>query len=105
MEDLDAAAAVGGKREEPPPTYCVTGATGYIGSWLVKTLLERGYKVHATVRDPGQLRNSSIIFCRSFFFSFGLICLYICFFKMKIIAFVDQQIYENMRLKNKNSNC
>jgi NAD(P)-dependent dehydrogenase (short-subunit alcohol dehydrogenase family) len=37
-----------------PTTYCVTGATGYIGSWLVKTLLERGYKVHATVRDPGQ---------------------------------------------------
>ena len=35
-------------------TYCVTGATGYIGSWLVEALLERGYKVHATVRDPGQ---------------------------------------------------
>ncbi|XP_022753184.1 putative anthocyanidin reductase [Durio zibethinus] len=34
------------------PTYCVTGATGYIGSWLVKLLLERGYKVHATVRNP-----------------------------------------------------
>ncbi|GAV87780.1 Epimerase domain-containing protein [Cephalotus follicularis] len=33
-------------------TYCVTGATGYIGSWLVKTLLQRGYAVHATVRDP-----------------------------------------------------
>ncbi|GMY31525.1 putative anthocyanidin reductase [Fagus crenata] len=37
-----------------PTTYCVTGATGYIGSWLVKTLLERGYKVHATVRDPAK---------------------------------------------------
>ncbi|XVE80275.1 hypothetical protein DITRI_Ditri14bG0127100 [Diplodiscus trichospermus] len=34
------------------PTYCVTGATGYIGSWLVKLLLERGYKIHATVRNP-----------------------------------------------------
>ncbi|KAB2095926.1 hypothetical protein ERO13_A01G073300v2 [Gossypium hirsutum] len=34
------------------PTCCVTGATGYIGSWLVKLLLERGYKVHATVRNP-----------------------------------------------------
>lgn len=33
-------------------TYCVTGATGYIGSWLVKTLLEKGYSVHATVRNP-----------------------------------------------------
>lgn len=33
-------------------TYCVTGATGYIGSWLVKSLLERGFSVHATVRNP-----------------------------------------------------
>ncbi|XP_027343301.1 dihydroflavonol 4-reductase-like [Abrus precatorius] len=33
-------------------TYCVTGGTGYIGSWLVETLLQKGYTVHATVRDP-----------------------------------------------------
>ncbi|MED6191593.1 hypothetical protein PIB30_001871 [Stylosanthes scabra] len=33
-------------------TYCVTGATGYIGSCLVHTLLQRGYTVHATLRDP-----------------------------------------------------
>ncbi|GER43187.1 NAD(P)-binding Rossmann-fold superfamily protein [Striga asiatica] len=33
-------------------TYCVTGATGYIGSWLVKSLLQKGYKVHATLRNP-----------------------------------------------------
>ncbi|KAL0726901.1 hypothetical protein Bca4012_022994 [Brassica carinata] len=32
-------------------TYCVTGANGDIGSWLVKFLLERGYIVHATLRD------------------------------------------------------
>lgn len=31
---------------------CVTGASGFIGSWLVKRLLERGYAVKATVRDP-----------------------------------------------------
>ncbi|KAK2984774.1 hypothetical protein RJ640_004599 [Escallonia rubra] len=35
-------------------TYCVTGATGYIGSWLVKSLLQRGCRVHATVRDPAK---------------------------------------------------
>nr|ACM62744.1 dihydroflavonol-4-reductase [Garcinia mangostana] len=31
---------------------CVTGASGFIGSWLVMRLLERGYTVRATVRDP-----------------------------------------------------
>ena len=30
----------------------VTGANGYVASWIVKKLLERGYTVHATVRDP-----------------------------------------------------
>ncbi|CAL9004187.1 unnamed protein product [Prunus brigantina] len=31
---------------------CVTGASGFIASWLVKLLLQRGYIVKATVRDP-----------------------------------------------------
>ncbi|RXH94017.1 hypothetical protein DVH24_016084 [Malus domestica] len=33
-------------------TVCVTGASGYIASWLVKLLLQKGYTVKATVRDP-----------------------------------------------------
>nr|CAP08805.1 dihydroflavonol reductase [Arabidopsis thaliana]CAP08810.1 dihydroflavonol reductase [Arabidopsis thaliana]CAP08826.1 dihydroflavonol reductase [Arabidopsis thaliana] len=37
-------------------TVCVTGASGFIGSWLVMRLLERGYFVRATVRDPGNLK-------------------------------------------------
>jgi prephenate dehydrogenase len=37
----------------PPPVVCVTGSTGYVGSWLVRTLLRRGYRVHATARDTG----------------------------------------------------
>ena len=32
---------------------CVTGASGYIASWIVKLLLARGYTVRATVRDTG----------------------------------------------------
>ncbi|XP_058764875.1 cinnamoyl-CoA reductase CAD2-like [Vicia villosa] len=31
---------------------CVTGASGFIASWIVKFLLQRGYTVRATVRDP-----------------------------------------------------
>ncbi|KAL5543339.1 hypothetical protein UlMin_007123 [Ulmus minor] len=31
---------------------CVTGASGYIASWLVKLLLDRGYTIKASVRDP-----------------------------------------------------
>ncbi|CAN0901786.1 Phenylacetaldehyde reductase [Linum grandiflorum] len=33
-------------------TVCVTGASGYIASWIVKLLLSRGYTVKASVRDP-----------------------------------------------------
>ncbi|CAD5320262.1 unnamed protein product [Arabidopsis thaliana] len=32
---------------------CVTGAGGFLGSWVVNHLLSRDYFVHGTVRDPG----------------------------------------------------
>jgi cinnamoyl-CoA reductase len=33
---------------------CVTGAGGFIGSALVKELLQRGYAVRGTTRNPGE---------------------------------------------------
>ncbi|KAK6245440.1 hypothetical protein SCA6_008530 [Theobroma cacao] len=35
---------------------CMTGASGFIGSWLVMLLLERSYVVRATLRDPDNLK-------------------------------------------------
>ncbi|KAL5981585.1 hypothetical protein ACLOJK_015648 [Asimina triloba] len=32
---------------------CVTGAGGYLASWVVKLLISKGYMVHGSVRDPG----------------------------------------------------
>ncbi|KAJ8762257.1 hypothetical protein K2173_007413 [Erythroxylum novogranatense] len=39
---------------------CVTGAGGYLASWLVKFLLEKRYVVHGTVRDPCDDKNSHL---------------------------------------------
>lgn len=32
-------------------TVCLTGAEGFIGSWILKTLLDHGYTVRGTVRN------------------------------------------------------
>jgi nucleoside-diphosphate-sugar epimerase len=59
-------------------TVCVTGASGYVASWIVKLLLSRGYTVKASVRDPSESLAPSIIsFTRtaSFFFPFFLLLL------------------------------
>ncbi|KAE8687194.1 putative triacylglycerol lipase [Hibiscus syriacus] len=39
-------------------TVCVTGASGFIASWLVKPLLLRGYTVKASVRDINDPRKT-----------------------------------------------
>nr|ABR17127.1 unknown [Picea sitchensis] len=45
-----------GKQTGAGQTVCVTGAGGFIASWLVKLLLERGYTVRGTVRNPGSIQ-------------------------------------------------
>ncbi|CAL1391733.1 unnamed protein product [Linum trigynum] len=40
----------------------VTGASGFIASWLVKLLLQQGYTVKASVRDPTDQRKTSHLF-------------------------------------------
>ncbi|XP_020597246.1 cinnamoyl-CoA reductase 2-like, partial [Phalaenopsis equestris] len=39
---------------------CVTGAGGFIASWLVKLLLSKGYVVHGTLRDPSNEKNTHL---------------------------------------------
>ncbi|XP_026658471.1 cinnamoyl-CoA reductase 1-like [Phoenix dactylifera] len=41
-------------------TVCVTGAGGYVGSWLVKLLLSKDFIVHGTVRDPSDGKNAHL---------------------------------------------
>ncbi|KAF8662443.1 hypothetical protein HU200_056029 [Digitaria exilis] len=55
MEAAAAAAA------EERSTVCVTGAGGFLASWLVKLLLSTGrYNVRGTVRDPGVGKNAHL---------------------------------------------
>ncbi|XAR60365.1 Cinnamyl-alcohol dehydrogenase [Bertholletia excelsa] len=39
-------------------TVCVTGASGYVASWLVKFLLQRGYTVRGTVRNTADTKKT-----------------------------------------------
>ena len=53
-----AAAAAPAAAAEERSTVCVTGAGGFVASWLVKLLLSTGrYAVRGTVRDPGMSRD------------------------------------------------
>ncbi|XP_024019047.1 vestitone reductase isoform X2 [Morus notabilis] len=40
--------------ESEKGTVCVTGGTGYIGSWLILRLLDHGYSVRTTIRSNSE---------------------------------------------------
>ncbi|KAJ4966150.1 hypothetical protein NE237_017999 [Protea cynaroides] len=40
---------------------CVTGASGYLASWIVKRLLLSGYHVIGTVRNPGNEKSAHLL--------------------------------------------
>ena len=53
---------------EPSTPVLVTGANGYVGSWVARRLLELGCEVRATVRDPAdpaRIRHLRAIAARS----------------------------------------
>ncbi|HRE73978.1 MAG TPA: SDR family oxidoreductase [Flavobacteriales bacterium] len=37
--------------------FFLTGGTGYIGSWMIRRLTERGHEVHALVRNPEKAKS------------------------------------------------
>lgn len=59
---------------------CVTGAGGFVASWIVKLLLSKGYLVHGTVRVrlPG-ISIYSLCYFSIIFFCVQTISLHVAF--------------------------
>lgn len=70
--------------KEEGKKVCVTGASGYIASWIVKLLLDRGYTVNATVRS---LSNTLLYVSSSSFSIYSYVHLYFLFFIYVLINF------------------
>ncbi|XP_044417451.1 cinnamoyl-CoA reductase 1-like [Triticum aestivum] len=63
MPSIDKATDNGELKQRQPEQelVCVTGAGGFIGSWVVKELLLPGYRVRGTARDPADQKNTHLL--------------------------------------------
>ncbi|XP_044404977.1 cinnamoyl-CoA reductase 1 [Triticum aestivum] len=63
MPSIDKATDNGELKQRQPEQelVCVTGAGGFIGSWVVKELLLRGYRARGTTRDPADRKNAHLL--------------------------------------------
>ncbi|KAL2502404.1 cinnamoyl-CoA reductase-like SNL6 [Forsythia ovata] len=43
------------EKDVEKPTVCVVDASTYVGFWILKKLLIRGYRVHAAVQKNGKI--------------------------------------------------
>ena len=46
----------------PPSKVLVTGANGFVATWIVRVLLERGYAVRGTVRSAAKGEHAKKLF-------------------------------------------
>ncbi|XP_025820143.1 cinnamoyl-CoA reductase 1-like isoform X2 [Panicum hallii] len=53
--------ASNGEQQEQQQLVCVTGSGSFTGSWVVKELLRRGYRVRGTARDPEDSKNAHLL--------------------------------------------
>lgn len=65
------------RRMDNQKKVCVTGASGFLASWLIKRLLLSGYHVVGTVRDPGATATHCPLLPVSSAFALFLACLLI----------------------------
>src|SRR5438132_12269784 len=49
---------------QPPALILVTGATGYIAAWIVRTLLDAGFAVRGTARSQSKANYLNKLFAK-----------------------------------------
>jgi len=51
----------GSASAESPRRFLITGAKGFIGTWIVKELMDRGYRPHIFDVDAGSARLAALL--------------------------------------------